>query len=42
MLDQLRFLEHVQRGEQARPPEPDRPVRQGLTGRAAAYVHVGD
>ncbi|NMI63168.1 DUF6233 domain-containing protein [Streptomyces sp. RLA2-12] len=29
------------RGEQARPPEPDWLIEQGLNGRAAVYVHVG-
>ncbi|MFE2710657.1 DUF6233 domain-containing protein [Streptomyces mirabilis] len=29
------------RGEQARPPEPDWLIEQGLSGRAAVYVHVG-
>jgi len=28
-------------GEQARSPEPDWLIEQGLTGRAAVYVHVG-
>ncbi|WP_369214691.1 DUF6233 domain-containing protein [Streptomyces flavofungini] len=31
-----------QRGEQARPPAPDWMIEQGLDGRAAVYVHVGD
>ncbi|MFE2832136.1 DUF6233 domain-containing protein [Streptomyces mirabilis] len=29
------------RGEQARPPDPDWLIEQGLSGRAAVYVHVG-
>jgi hypothetical protein len=29
------------RGEQARPPEPDWLIEQGLDGRQAVYVHVG-
>jgi hypothetical protein len=29
------------RGEQARPPEPDWLLEQGLDGRQAVYVHVG-
>ncbi|MFE4818657.1 DUF6233 domain-containing protein [Streptomyces sp. NPDC056704] len=29
------------RGEQVRPPEPDWLIEQGLSGRAAVYVHVG-
>lgn len=29
------------RGEQAQPPAPDWLIEQGLTGRAAVYVHVG-
>ncbi|MFG2260767.1 hypothetical protein [Streptomyces mirabilis] len=28
------------RGEQTRPPEPDRLIGQGLNGRAAVYVHA--
>ncbi|MER6367232.1 DUF6233 domain-containing protein [Streptomyces mirabilis] len=30
-----------QRGEQARPPEPDWLIEQGLSGRQPVYVHVG-
>jgi hypothetical protein len=31
----------LRRGEQARPPEPDWLIEQGLDGRQAVYVHVG-
>jgi hypothetical protein len=30
-----------QHGKQARPPEPDWLIEQGLNGRQAVYVHVG-
>jgi hypothetical protein len=29
-------------GEQARPPQPDWLIEQGLNGRQPVYVHVGD
>ncbi|MFE2486087.1 DUF6233 domain-containing protein [Streptomyces mirabilis] len=38
--EERRQQEH-RRGEQARPPEPDWLIEQGLSGRSAVYVHVG-
>ncbi|MGX1907677.1 DUF6233 domain-containing protein [Streptomyces phaeochromogenes] len=40
--DEERREAERQRGMQARPPDPDWLIEQGINGRAAVYVHVGD
>ena len=41
IADEERRETERQRGEQARPPEPDWLIERGLNGRQAVYVHVG-
>ncbi|MFI7020962.1 DUF6233 domain-containing protein [Streptomyces sp. NPDC050164] len=41
IADAERREEELQRGIEARPPEPDWLIERGLSGRDAVYVHVG-
>lgn len=41
IADEERRQQEQRRGDQARPPEPDWLIEQGLDGRQAVYVHVG-
>jgi hypothetical protein len=41
IADAERREEELQRGIEARPPEPDWLIKLGLSGRDAVYVHVG-